>query len=207
MFSKIVNKEPIFIKPIQSKKDRLFETIKTQNNTIYNIKYHQARVNQAYKKHFNSTAKFELSSILKATANLNKIKVIYDKNGICDIAYTPYKPKKIEKLMLIDISGFEYNYKYLDRAMFEHIYSMYKDIDEFILLNNGYITDTTISNIALYNEKMQQWHSPTKTLLNGTYREKLIDEKKLKLTQIDYTNLKNYSKIALLNAMVGFRVL
>jgi len=200
----IVNSVPIEFTFNSIDCDTLFETIKSHNNTIYNISYHQQRVNQAYRDFFKTEPKFEIKDIVKPKSKLTRVKLVYNIDGVVEIGYFDYKPKEIKSLMLIEVGNFDYNFKYLNRAFFEELYKTYSGVDEFILTKNGYITDCTIANLAFYDSGAKRWVSPSKPLLNGTTRQRLLDEKKIFLDDIHYTNLKNYSKIVILNAMVGF---
>ena len=81
-------------------------------------------------------------------------------------------------------------------------YSVY---DEIIIEKGGYLTGTTISNIAFYDG--ERWLTPEHPLLPGTMRAKLLDEGFLHRKEIRKEDLKNYSQIALMNSMIGFKVL
>ena len=112
--------------------------------------------------------------------------------------------KKIERLKIIS-SDIEYSFKYANRDALNALLESNKDVDEVIIEKEGYLTDTTISNIAFLDGK--QWVTPTKPLLEGTMRAKLIDERFLQTKQIKKEDLQNYSQVALINAMIGFKIL
>ena len=120
------------------------------------------------------------------------------------IEYIPYTQKKIERLKIIS-SDIEYSFKYANRDALNALLESNKDVDEVIIEKEGYLTDTTISNIAFLDGK--QWVTPTKPLLEGTMRAKLIDEGFLQTKQIKKEDLQNYSQVALMNAMIGFEIL
>ena len=202
---KILNNTPIEVTYCNKKDNILFETIKSQNGIIYNLTYHQNRLNRAFKELFKKEPTISLKDILKPQNNLTRVKVVYNKDGIVDIFYYPYKPKEINKLLLIEAKDFDYSYKYLNRDFFENLFRDFSGVDEFIITQNGYITDCTIANLAFFDNN--RWVSPKKVLLNGTTRQRLLDKKEIFLKDIYYTNIKKYSKIAILNAMVGFYIL
>ena len=81
----------------------------------------------------------------------------------------------------------------------------YSAYDEIIIEKEGYLTDTTISNIAFYDG--EKWVTPSHPLLPGTMRAKLLDEGFLHKKEIKKEDLKNYSQIALMNSMIGFKIL
>ena len=74
-----------------------------------------------------------------------------------------------------------------------------------IIEKKGYLCDTTIANIAFFDGK--QWFTPTHPLLKGTMRQKLLDEGFLETKKIKKDNLSDYSQVALINAMIGFKIL
>jgi 4-amino-4-deoxychorismate lyase len=102
-------------------------------------------------------------------------------------------------------SDIEYSLKYANRDALNALLESNKDVDEVIIEKEGFLTDTTISNIAFFDGK--RWVTPVKPLLEGTMRAKLIDEGFLHPKEIRKENLKNYSKVALMNAMIGFKIL
>jgi len=202
-----IDTKPIKFTLPSNRCNKLFETIKSQNGLIFNLEYHQKRLNRTFQELFNKKSDINLSKILKPTINLHKIKVIYSSSGIEDISYYIYKAKSIKSIKLVEIGDFEYNFKFTNRELFNKLSQVYPNIDEFILLKNGFLTDTTIANIALKSKEDNIWYTPTKPLLNGTYREKLLDLSKIKQKRIHYKDLINYSNLATLNAMVGFNIL
>ena len=202
MQAKILNKEPIVIKTEQIVEPTLFETIKIDNGKIYNLQYHQARVNKAYKELFNTESKLNLVDALTdyPIDNLYRAKILYNANGFISKDYYIYKQKNISSFLLVEMSNINYNFKYLNRDFLTPL-KMHQ-ADEFIITQNGYLRDTTIANIALFHTKSKKWHTPKTPLLKGTTLNRYLDKKELVEAEIHYKDLKNYSKIALLNAMV-----
>ena len=117
---------------------------------------------------------------------------------------TNINKKKINSIKIID-SDIEYDYKYLDRDKIDRLCSYKKSADEIIIIKDGYITDTSIANIAIYQDNY--WITPKRPLLYGTTRARLLKEGVLKEADIDIQSLKNAPKIALMNAMIGFCVI
>ena len=202
MQAKIVNQKPILIKTNQIIEPTLFETIKIENGKIYNLQYHQARVDYAYKELFQTESKLNLKETLMGYPkdNLYRAKIIYDINGLVSKDYYIYKQKKISTLLLVEMPNINYKFKYFNRDFLSPLQKY--QADEFIITQNGYLTDTTIANIALLHTQSQKWHTPKAPLLKGTTLSRYLDNKELIETDIHYKDLKNYSKIALLNAMV-----
>lgn len=189
---------------VQPSDSLLLETIKIEDGAIHNLSYHQKRCNKSRKVLFQSTDTLELSSIINPPKKgLYRCRILYGET-LHSIDYIPYTPKKIQKLKIVS-SDIEYSSKYANRDALNALLESNKDVDEVIIEKNGYLTDTTISNIAFFDGK--QWLTPEKPLLEGTMRAKLIDEGFLKTKQIKKEDLQNYSQVGLMNAMIGFKIL
>lgn len=191
-----------------SVKEPLFETIRAQDGKYLNLELHQARVDNAYSSYYQEEPKIELKNLLKEPPNsdLYRVKVIYNSDGLVDISHHKYRKKEITKLLLVEVN-IEYKFKYLTRDTFNNLKNKFSNYDEIIIVKNGYISDTTIANIALYHKDKKEWHTPKKPLLKGTTLTKLLSRGKLREEDIEYKDLKNYNKIATINAMVGFNEL
>ncbi len=185
----------------------LLETIKLEDGEIANLSYHQARCTQSRQKLFNSTDILELSSLIHppylSNKGLYRCRILYAKE-LHSIEYIPYVEKDIQTLKIVP-SQIDYSVKYANRDALNTLLLSYQDVDEIIIEKDGYLTDTTIANIAFYDGK--QWLTPTTPLLNGTMRAKLLDEGFLQRSDIKKEHLSHFSKVALINAMVGFKVL
>jgi 4-amino-4-deoxychorismate lyase len=184
---------------------QLLETIRVENGQIRNLSYHQERMNRSREALFHLTVPIDLSAYLvpPASKGLFRCRVCYAKK-IEKIEYLPYIPKPIKRLKLVSTS-IEYPYKYADRTILNDLLSRYPDADEVIIEKEGLITDTTISNLAFYKDG--EWFTPQKPLLEGTMRAKLLDNGMLTPCKIKKEMLSDYTHVALINAMLGFRIL
>ncbi|GIT99042.1 aminotransferase class IV family protein [Sulfurovum sp. TSL1] len=182
----------------------LLETIKIEDGVIHNLSYHQLRCNKSRQILFDSHDVLDLSSCIEAPkTGLYRCRILYAEH-LHTIEYIPYTPKEIQRLKIVS-SDIEYSLKYADRDALNALLESHKDVDEVIIEKKGYLTDTTISNIAFYDGK--QWVTPAEPLLEGTMRAKLIDEGFLHPKEIKKERLQNYSHVALMNAMIGFKIL
>jgi len=134
-----------------------------------------------------------------------KCKVIYDKDGILDISFSTYKPRVIKSLKVIINNDIQYKYKALNRNDIDNLYKKRDSCDDIIIVKNGLVTDTSIANIAILVDNI--WLTPKTPLLYGTSRAKLIDECFLKESDISIEQLADADKIALMNAMISFKIL
>lgn len=182
----------------------LLETIKIEEGEIANLSYHQARCDKSRQKLFNTSDTLDLFSIINPPqTGLYRCRILYAKT-LHSIEYIPYTPKKIEKLKIIP-SNIQYDLKYANRDALNALLEANKDVDEVIIEKDGCLTDTTISNIAFFDG--QVWFTPDNPLLEGTMRAKLIDDGVLHTKEIRKEMLSNYSQVALINAMIGFKIL
>ena len=182
----------------------LLETIKIEDGEVFNLSYHQARCDESRKALFNSTDRLDLSSLIQAPSKgLYRCRILYNEK-IHSIEYIPYSPKEIHTLKIVS-SDLEYDHKYANRDALNKLLQLHTDIDDILIEKHGYLTDTTIANIAFYDGK--QWFTPEKPLLKGTIRAKLLDEGFLHTRKIKKEDLKNYTQVALMNAMIGFKIL
>ena len=182
----------------------LLETIKIEDGEIANLSYHQARCTKSRQTLFNSSEILELSSLIDPPKEgLYRCRILYDQE-IHSIEYIPYHAKEIHTLKIVP-SQIDYSLKYANRDTFNTLLISHKDVDEVIIEKDGYLTDITIANIAFYNGK--QWLTPAVPLLKGTMRAKLLDEGLLEEKNIKKSDLSDFSKVALINAMVGFKIL
>lgn len=189
---------------VQTSASLLLETIKIEEGKIHNLRYHQDRCDLSRQALFQSEDILELSSIIDAPkVGLYRCRIIYGKT-LHSIEYLPYIPKKIQTLRIVS-SDIEYSFKYANRDTLNALLESNKDVDEVIIEKDGYLTDTTIANIAFFDGK--KWFTPEKPLLKGTMRAKLIDEGFLHTKEIKKEDIPYYSQVALMNAMLGFKII
>jgi 4-amino-4-deoxychorismate lyase len=179
----------------------LLETIKIEDGQVKNIEWHNQRCNKSRFELFKEKSPLNLLNFIEPPQKgLYRCRILYDKK-VNLVEYIPYSPKKINSLKIVQ-SNIDYNYKYNDRTELNSL--LQEGYDEIIIEKNGLLTDTSIANIAFYNGDV--WLTPTKPLLKGTMREKLLSEKFLIRKNIKSDNIKEFSHFALMNAMIGFQI-
>ena len=182
----------------------LLETIKIQEGEVANINYHQKRFNQSREALFGRQLPIDLQKEIQAPPKgLYRCRILYD-TQIQKIEYLLYTPKAITSLRVVG-ANIDYGYKYANRASLTRLLDAHRDVDEVIIEKNGYLSDTTMANIAFYDGK--SWLTPKNPLLQGTMRAKLLAEKKLIEKDITKSELQGYQHVALMNAMIGFKLL
>lgn len=184
---------------------QLFETIKIFNGEIFNLKYHNRRMNHSRGILFDSSEKIDLSRLIiipKEFRNgLIKCKVIYS-DKIEGIEFSNYRLRNTTSLKIVACNEIEYGHKFLNREIFEElkIKSGCSISQEILIVKNGLITDTSISNVVLFNGT--KWLTPTKPLLNGTKRASLIDSGLIFEEEIRVKDLHLFTQIKFINAMI-----
>ena len=182
----------------------LLETIKIEDGLICNLSYHQKRCDNSRKELYG----LDEQLLLKDTINpppkgCYRCRVVYA-SCIQSIEYIPYIPKKITSFKIVPAS-FDYHLKYANRDAFNRLLTTHSEVDDIIIEQEGYLTDTTIANIAFFDG--HTWYTPAKPLLSGTMRQKLLDEGAIQTKEIRKEDLHTYSQVALINAMLGFKIL
>ena len=182
----------------------LLETIKCEDGIVSNVKYHQQRFNQSRQELYDITDTIDLASIIQAPKQgLYRCRVLYAQT-IQSIEYIPYQEKNIQSLKIVP-SSLDYHLKYANRESLNQLLLAHNDVDDILIEKEGYLTDTSIANIAFHDGK--QWVTPTQPLLKGTMRQKLLDEGFLQTRNIKKEDLHHYTQVALINGMVGFKIL
>ena len=119
---------------------------------------------------------------------------------IVAISTVPYTPRKINSIRLVGDDSINYSYKYVDRERLRRLSLRGGDADAVIIVKNGHLTDTTFSNIALFDGK--DWIVPDTCLLHGTMRQYLLDSGKVREAPVKPRDLRDYEFISLINAML-----
>ncbi len=179
---------------------KYFETIKIEDYNIFNLSYHEKRVSKTIGLNIS------LQEYIYPPSNkLLRCKLIYDETGVLEVNYFPYEKKAIKSFKIIFDDKIDYSKKYLDRTSLNKLYAQRKNCDDIIIVKNKIVTDTSISNIAIFLDNM--WFISKNSLLEGTTKIRLLEQREIFEKNVTVPMLKNASKIALLNAMIGFDII
>lgn len=179
------------------------ETIRIEDGKIWNLPYHQERMNRTMAHFWPETNVIDLKNALKdapLTEEETKARVVYDKDGVKDVSSAAYHPLNIHTLRLITCNEIDYSYKSADRSRLQKLKEQRGDCDDIIIVKNGLLTDTSYSNIALFDG--EHWYTPQHPLLKGTMRQSLIDQGRLQECDLLLEDLNRFSKVSLINAMM-----
>ncbi len=179
----------------------LLETIKCLDGLSYHLDYHQRRLD--YSRHCLGYTDPLVLTLTPPEQGLYRCRILYS-DTIKTIEYLPYTPKEFKNFKLLH-SQISYDLKYEDRSELNALLEHKQEADEIIIVKDGLITDTSISNLCFFDGK--RWLTPKTPLLKGTTRQRLLDEGKVIEADIPYTQLHRFEKIGLLNAMLGFQII
>jgi 4-amino-4-deoxychorismate lyase len=182
---------------------QLLETIRIKDRKPQNIEYHNERLNKSRKELFNCTDFIDIRYLIQVPESFKDLycicRVIYSKT-IEWIEYLPYSIKPVQSLKMVHVKDMNYNYKYTDRSCFDDLLIQKENCDEILIIKDGFITDTSFSNIVLFDGK--DWITPSFPLLKGTKREKLLKEHLIIEKEVTISDLKMFKELRLINAMI-----
>ena len=180
----------------------LFETIRVVNGLPQHLEWHEARMNLARQEVWKLNTPLSLESEFRTPVEFSAGVVrcnIYYGPGIQEISYKKYEKRMIRSLKLVaDFQG-DYHLKFTERSMLESCFSLRGACDDILIVKDGLITDTSVSNIIFSDGK--RWFTPANPLLGGTCRNRLLSEKKLFEKDIRVEDLGSFIGCKLINAM------
>ncbi len=182
---------------------QFIETIQILDGKIQRLGYHQARMDATRKHFFGDVTPINLEQHIALPPVFEEIKcrIVYDKE-IVDISYSPYHIRNIQWLKLVFDDQISYPYKSINRERLSELTLLKDSYDEILIVRNGLVTDTSYTNIALFDG--HQWVTPASPLLKGTQRASLIDKGILHEMDIRAESLAKFQRICLINAMMDF---
>lgn len=181
----------------------LLETIRVEDGRYCNPGYHQVRMDRSRESLFPGSGPLDIIEISVpdgASTGIRKCRIIYG-NEIKTVEFMHYIQKTVRNFKLVEADNLDYKMKYLDRSDIDELQNKYPDYDEIILVKNGRITDTSFSNLAFLSGK--QWFTPDEPILHGTCRQRLIDHQILFPMRICPGDLRLFSHVSMINAMLG----
>ncbi len=178
------------------------ETICIKNGIVQGIEAHQARMRDTTLRFgFHAPELPDLSAQVPIEFRDSpkvKCSVVYHEQ-ILNIMFTAYRQKKIDSLKLVE-ADVAYSFKYSDRSVLNTLLQQKGYCDEILIVKNDCITDTSFSNVVF--SKNDQFFTPYSYLLNGTKRQQLLREKRIRETRVTTDNLHHFDKVYLINAML-----
>ena len=120
-------------------------------------------------------------------------------------AISSYKPRILSSLVVVEPDHFEYPLKFADRTRFERLrrragLSELDASDDILIVVGGLLTDTSYSNVALFNGRT--WVTPSHPLLDGVKRAELLHRSAIEVADIRLSELQSYETLSIVNAML-----
>lgn len=180
------------------------ETLRIERGQVCNLEYHQRRMAATMGHFFPEATVPSFADILASrrwpSDRVWKVHVEYDGRGIGMVKADEYHMRTIRRLRLVGCDDIDYEYKSADRSRLLALAAERGDADEIVIVRQGLITDTSYSNIALYDGR--RWVTPRHPLLRGTMRQSLLDQGLLEERDIRACEWPGYQRASLINAMM-----
>lgn len=181
-----------------------FETIKILDGIPQNIDYHQRRIDNTirlkYRESLLSSLKETISVPDQFKRGTVKCRIEYT-NHQYNTTFDHYSPRNINSLKLVYSDSIIYDYKYCDRQSLNELLKRRANCDEILIVKHNKITDTSFSNIALFDGIV--WYTPDTPLLPGTARARMLETGILKEREIQVKDLREFKSFALINSMLN----
>lgn len=156
------------------------ETIKIKDNEIFNLDLHQKRmVETSVHYHFKAPLLPDLIQLCpkELLENTVKCRILY-RDTIHSIHFEVYVSRMINSLKLVSDNSVNYAFKSNDRSLLLKLLDKKEECDEILIVKNGFITDTSFSNIVL--EKKRTIFHTRYTSIKRNKKTIFIDTKKNK---------------------------
>jgi len=181
---------------------RLFETVRVENGIPLHPEWHEARILRSREEVWGNREPVDLHRMIRvpgefATGTV-RCNVFYERDD-WEVIFRVYRKKVIRTLKMVDAGALDYHLKYAFRGALETLMELRREDDEIILVRDGLITDTSMSNLIFHDG--ESWHTPASPLLRGTCRARLLAEGRIAERDIRPADLGNYAGCKLINAM------
>ncbi len=180
----------------------LFETVRIEYGSPQHLFWHEYRMNRARSEIWNMGSPLSLSEEIRVpdaySTGLVRCNIYYGPD-IREITFKKYEKRVIRSLKLVNCETIDYHLKYTDRGFLASLFNLRGDCDEILIVKNGFITDTSVSNIIFKSGNL--WVTPANPLLPGTCRERLLKEGKIFERRVRPVDLALYQGYKLINAM------
>ncbi|MBK7762664.1 MAG: aminotransferase class IV [Bacteroidetes bacterium] len=181
---------------------QLFESVKIENGHVFAWDLHWNRMQHSARILWQDELRFPSlhADLLQFNAKgLFKCKIKYSQKNY-SLEIHPYQKRKLKHLHIVEDNEIDYRLKFYNRTCFEKHTKTLSSHADILIVKDNLLTDTSYSNIVLWNGT--EWHTPKWPLLCGTRREALLQKHLLVEKDITLRDLKFYTKISLINAML-----
>ncbi len=183
----------------------LVETIRLENGKLQNISFHNERMHRSIFDLFKKKTTTDLEEIIdipdSALIGIYKCRVVYDEKSMLT-EFLPYTVKPVRTLKIVYDDNISYAYKFTNRTALERSMNLRGECDDILIIKKEMITDSSIANV-IFCDYGGKWVTPASCLLQGTRRSNLLKNRSIIEKEIRITDLKSFTEIKLINAMLG----
>ncbi|HEQ71241.1 MAG TPA: hypothetical protein ENN69_02030 [Spirochaetia bacterium] len=183
---------------------RLIETIKLTPEGIHNLPLHNERCNRARRALFGVRKDIDLGEVIPLpraphSAPLMKCRIVY-REKVEEVRLEPYRLPVIRSLKLVWNDDIDYAMKYEDRRIFDALLALRGYCDEVLIVRRGRLTDTSFSNIVLYDG--ERYVTPREPLLAGVKRQSLLNAGRVLPRDLAVKDLNRFTRLYCVNCMI-----
>ena len=181
---------------------RFFETVCIKNGIPQHLEWHERRMNLARREFFGEVRPILPEEAISLPGSMLtgvvRCNIHYD-DEVKQVIYKKYEKRVIRSLKLVYYPDIDYHFKFTDRLVLESLFKLRGPCDEVVIVKNGFITDTTVSNLIFLSGNT--WFTPATPLLEGTCRNRLLYEGRITARDIRVKDLNLFTDCKLINAM------
>ena len=179
------------------------ETIRVQDGHARHVADHIDRMRRTA-LHFGFTAPAlpaDLDALVPhdLRTGIVRCRIVYG-HTLREITFTPYRRRRLERLIAVDAGTMDYAFKYADRSPLARPNIPLSEADELLFVRGGYVTDTSYTNLIL--RRGDELITPDTFLLDGTCRRRLLRTTQVRTAQVRLSDLPAYDELLLVNAMM-----
>jgi 4-amino-4-deoxychorismate lyase len=179
------------------------ESIRLENGALPLLALHQERVNRSRLGVLGINRPLSLKKLLEEhelpNQGLYKVRILYAED-LHSVECLPYERKTVAQLLALDAAHVRYPHKMADRRALELCYQQRANCDDVLLIHNGFITDTSYANVALFDGRC--WWTPAHPMLRGVRRAQLLQSGRIRPAIIRLADLQHFRCLRLINAMI-----
>lgn len=181
----------------------LVESLKLKDGVLFNLDYHQSRLNRSLNELFPQSDAIDLEREIvipeEYLQGTFKVRVLYGPQ-IEKVEIEPYTFRTVQSLKVVHHDNIDYHLKYSERRILQELFTERGECDDIIIIKNEVVTDSFAANLVFFDGK--QWFTSTTPLLKGTKRQLLLDMGLIVEREIREQDISNYRKVGLVNAMI-----
>jgi 4-amino-4-deoxychorismate lyase len=184
---------------------RLVESIKLLDGKFLNLYYHEQRMIHSLKALFGHNELIDLQKYLGPKPfprkGLYKCRIVYDHQSM-ETVFQAYEARTIRTLKAVEDDLVQYDFKFTDRSGIDRLFARRAQCGDVLIVRDGQVTDSSFANIVF--RQGDEWYTPVTYLLNGTTRQRLLAEGKIKAREILKKDIRSFQTFKLVNAMLEF---